>query len=107
MLTLLPGVTVAEGSDQELLSPVQKQRLSQCTNSIMHYTIPFHSPDDVLLEGNADKRPSFAELDMTLTSILEPLANYMDFSKWYYHKKGTNENTYDRKIPLIRMFFGL
>ena len=47
----------------------------------MHYTIPFHSPafhspDDVLLEENADKRPSFAELEMSLTSILEPLADY-------------------------------
>ena len=73
------NLTVAEGSDQELLSPVQKQWLSQCTNSITHCKVPFHSPafhspDDVLLEENADKRPSFAELEMSLTSILELLS---------------------------------
>ena len=106
------NLTVAEGSDQELVSPVQKQRLSQCANSTMYYTIPFHSPafnspDDVLLEENADIRPSFAELEMTLTSILEPLSDYTDFSTLYYNKKATIENTYIRNIPLIRMFFAL
>ena len=41
---------------------------------------------------NPDNRPSFAELVETLTAVLKPLADYMDFSTLYCKKVDMEED---------------
>ena len=45
---------------------------------------------------NPDKRPTFDELVNTISSILKPLADYMDFSDVYCKESNTKESKYDR-----------
>ena len=45
---------------------------------------------------NPDKRPTFGELVNTISSILKPLADYMDFSDVYCKENNTEGSKYDR-----------
>ena len=59
----------------------------------------FHNRFCVMMtcwKENPDKRPTFDELVNTISSILKPLADYMDFSDVYCKENNTKEGKYDR-----------
>ena len=59
----------------------------------------FHNRFCVMMtcwKENPDKRPTFDELVNTISSILKPLADYMDFSDVYCKENNTEESKYDR-----------
>ena len=45
---------------------------------------------------NPDKRPSFEDLVYTISNILKPLADYLDFSDLYCKENDTDKNRYDK-----------
>ena len=80
-------------------SPVLKHKCTQPTHICTHvhtfpHIFPFLSYDVMksCWRESPRKRPSFAELVETLTAILKPLADYMDFSTLYCKKVDTEED---------------
>ena len=45
---------------------------------------------------NPDKRPTFEDLVCTISKILKPLADYLDFSDLYCKENDTDKNSYDK-----------